>query len=45
MRCAICRIQIDSVDEAVKQGWIPFGEEYAEYMRRTGKWVLRIRSY
>jgi len=38
-------MEIDSVDEAVKQGWIPFREEYAEYMRRTGKWVLRIRSY
>jgi hypothetical protein len=24
MRCAICGIQIDSVDEAVEEGWIPY---------------------
>jgi len=23
MRCATCCIEIDSVDEAVEQGWIP----------------------
>jgi hypothetical protein len=23
MRCAICGIQIDSVEEAVEQGWTP----------------------
>jgi len=38
-------MEIDSVDEAVKQGWIPSGEEYAGYMQRTGKWMPRIRSY
>jgi hypothetical protein len=24
MKCAICGIQIDSVDEAVEQGWTPY---------------------
>jgi len=24
MRCSICGIQIDSVDEAVEEGWIPY---------------------
>jgi hypothetical protein len=24
MRCAICGIQIDSVDEAVEEGWTPY---------------------
>ena len=24
MMCAICGIQIDSVDEAVEEGWIPY---------------------
>jgi hypothetical protein len=24
MRCAICGIQIDSVDDAIEQGWIPY---------------------
>jgi hypothetical protein len=24
MRCAICGFQIDSVDEAVEQGWCPY---------------------
>jgi hypothetical protein len=24
MRCAICGIQIDSVDDAVEQGWTPY---------------------
>jgi hypothetical protein len=24
MRCAICGIRIDSVDEAVEEGWIPY---------------------
>jgi len=24
MRCAICGIQIDSVDEAIEEGWIPY---------------------
>ncbi len=24
MRCAICGIRIDSVDEAVEQGWTPY---------------------
>jgi hypothetical protein len=24
MRCAICGIRIDSVDQAVEQGWIPY---------------------
>ena len=23
MKCAICGIQIDSVDEAIDEGWIP----------------------
>jgi len=23
MRCAICGIELDSIDEAVEQGWIP----------------------
>jgi hypothetical protein len=24
MRCAICGIRIDSVDEAVEEGWVPY---------------------
>jgi len=24
MKCSICRIQIDSVDEAVEEGWTPY---------------------
>jgi hypothetical protein len=24
MRCAICGIQIDSVDEAIEEGWCPY---------------------
>jgi hypothetical protein len=24
MRCAICGIRIDSVDEAVEEGWTPY---------------------
>jgi len=24
MKCAICGIEIDSIDEAIKEGWIPF---------------------
>jgi len=24
MRCAICAIQIDSVDEAIEEGWTPY---------------------
>jgi hypothetical protein len=24
MKCSICGIQIDSVDEAVEEGWIPY---------------------
>ena len=24
MNCAICGIQIDSVDEAVEEGWVPY---------------------
>jgi hypothetical protein len=24
MRCAICVIRIDSVDEAIEQGWCPY---------------------
>jgi len=24
MKCAICGIQIDSVDEAIDEGWIPY---------------------
>jgi hypothetical protein len=24
MRCAICGIQIDSVDEAIEEGWTPY---------------------
>jgi len=34
MRCAICGIVIDSIDEAVEQGWIPYfyeGEPEPEF--------------
>jgi len=34
MRCAICGIVIDSIDEAVEQGWIPYfyeGEKEHEF--------------
>jgi uncharacterized protein with PIN domain len=24
MRCAICGIRIDSVDEAIEEGWVPY---------------------
>jgi hypothetical protein len=27
MKCAICGIQIDSVDEAIDKGWIPYAWE------------------
>jgi len=27
MRCSICGIQIDSVDEAVEEGWTPYFHE------------------
>jgi len=32
MRCAICGIEIDSIDEAIEQDWIPcFYEEETEH--------------
>ena len=32
MRCAICGIEIESIDKAIKEGWIPsFFEEEAEH--------------
>jgi hypothetical protein len=34
MRCAICGCEIDSIDEAVEQGWIPYfydGEREHEF--------------
>ena len=24
MKCAICGIEIDSIDEAIDEGWIPY---------------------
>jgi len=24
MKCALCRIEINSIDEAIEQGWIPY---------------------
>jgi len=35
MRCSICGMEIDSIDEAVKQGWIPYfydGETEHEFV-------------
>jgi len=32
MKCAICGIEIDSIDEAIEEGWIPyFYEEEREH--------------
>jgi uncharacterized protein with PIN domain len=35
MRCAICGIEIDSIDEAIEEGWIPYfydGETEHEFI-------------
>jgi uncharacterized protein with PIN domain len=35
MRCSICGMEIDSIDKAVKQGWIPYfydGETEHEFV-------------
>jgi hypothetical protein len=34
MRCSICGIRIDSVEEAVKEGWTP---HYYDLSKKAGK--------